>query len=259
MSSKAWAIAVFLIIGIVKLPLEQRACEQMKSTGTLKAPVAPTLRENLGQAAFAASLGGLRSLVASVVYLQGYSAFERGRFDQVESLYALTTQLQPRYPLYWDDAATRMALDAASHYLYDDKRPRLYRNQLYQQHFQRGLEFAEQGVKHLPDSKLLHQRLGQFYSRLGAPNDQKALVSADPLKAGQHYMLAYKNGALPFTERFAAYEYAKLKDAPAQWREAYDILRRHDVMTRRQGVVLPTTVGLIKELGQRLGLPASPQ
>ena len=257
MSSKAWAIAVFLIIGIVKLPVEQRAHQQMEATGTLKAPVAPTLRENLGQAAFAASLGGLRSLVASVVYLQAYTAFERGRFDQVESLHALTTQLQPRYPVYWDDAATRMAYDAASHYLYDEKRPRLYRNQLYKQHFQRGLEFAEQGVKHLPDSKLLHQRLGEFYSRLMSTPEQKVLVSADSLKAGQHYMLAYKNGALPFTERFAAYEYAKLKDAPAQWREAYDILRRHDVMTRRQGVVLPTTVGLIKELGQRLGLPTS--
>lgn len=251
MRLKTTALLVFLLIGILKLPLEHRAQISLRESGCLRPPASFSLRENLGQMAFAASLGGLRSLVASVVYLQAYTAFERSNWAQVESLHSLTTQLQPNYPPYWDDAATRLAYDAASHFLYDAQRPTLYRHQLYRQYFERGVGFAEAGTTHLPNSKLLHQRLGEFYSRIVGSPEQKRLTPPDHLKAAEHFLAAHANGALDWTERAAAYELARLEDAPEQWRTAYRILRR----TYDQGYRLPTAINTLIDLENRLNIP----
>jgi hypothetical protein len=50
---------------------------------------------------YAATLGGMRSLVASVSYLQAFIAFENTDWARVESLLTLTSSLQPRLELYW--------------------------------------------------------------------------------------------------------------------------------------------------------------
>lgn len=252
MRLKLAALALFFVIGIAKLPLERSAQHALRSSGSLKSPASLSLRENLGQIAFAASLGGLRSLVASVVYLQAYTAFERSNWAQVESLHTLTTQLQPNYAPYWDDGATRLAYDAASHFLYDNSRPKLYRHQLYRQYYERGVTFASSGAAVLPKSRLLHQRLGEFYSRIVGSPEQKTLVPPDHRKAAEHFILAHANGALDWTERAAAYELAKLDDAPAEWMTAYRILRKY----YERGIRVPTADRLLKDLENRLSIPA---
>lgn len=251
MRLKATALFVFLLLGILKLPLEQRAQKELRENGSLRVPAGLKVRENLGQMAFAASLGGLRSLVASVVYLQAYTAFERSDWAKVESLHSLTTQLQPNYAPYWDDGATRLAYDAASHFLYDTKRPTLYRHQLYRQYFERGVSFGTQGIAFLPTSRVLHQRLGEFYSRIVGSPEQKRLTPPDHLKAAEHFLAAHANGALAWTERAAAYELARLDDAPEQWRTAYRILRR----TFDQGYRLPTAINTLIDLEKKLNIP----
>lgn len=252
MRLKLAALAVFLILGMVKMPLEQNVQTTLRNSGSLKTPASLSLRDSLGQMAFAASLGGLRSLVASVVYLQAYAAFERSNWAQVESLHTLTTQLQPNYVPYWDDGATRLAYDAASHFLYDEQRPRLYRHQLYRQYYERGVNFAATGAAILPGSRVLHQRLGEFYSRIVGSPEQKQLVPPDHLKAARHFIQAHQNGALDWTERAAAYELAKLPDSRAEWAEAYQILRKY----YERGIRVPTAMTLLKDLENRLNLPA---
>jgi hypothetical protein len=252
MRLKLTALAIFLIIGMCKLPLERSAQTAMREAGSLKTPASLALREQLGQMAFAASLGGLRSLVASVVYLQAYTAFERSNWAQVESLHTLTTQLQPNYAQYWDDGATRLAYDAASHYLYDTARPDLYRRQLYRQYFGRGVDFAQSGAAVLPASRVLHQRLGEFYSRIVGSPEQKQLVPPDHRLAARHFILAHQHGALDWTERAAAYELAKLPDAPEEWALAYRILKKY----HERGIRVPTASTLIKDLENRLKVPA---
>jgi hypothetical protein len=142
MKARHWAIILFLGLGIAKLPLEQHSTTTLRSAGALNAPTDLGLRENLGQMSFAASLGGLRSLVASITYLQAFAAFENVDWGKVDSLMTLTTRLQPNFSVYWDDAASRMGYDAASYFRYDESRPTLYRNRLYREHVARGWRWA---------------------------------------------------------------------------------------------------------------------
>ena len=246
MKRKLQALALFLLIGIVKLPIEQHLAEDLRSRDMLYAPLDYSARDAVGQMGFAATLGGLRSLAASVTYLMGFSAFEDVDWPRVDMLFGLTTLLQPRFDVYWDDAASHMAYDAASYYKYDETRPTLYRKKLYREHVQRGIDILNEGLRHLPDNKRLHATLAEFYSRRQEPPDHEA--------AGQHYMAAYKSGGLPVLERMGAYEWTQLDNAPERWKQAYAVFKRdvdaHIALT-------PGAVRALTILEQKLGLPPS--
>lgn len=261
-----WAVVCFLALGIAKVPLEQRVMTSLRADGVLTPPVDLGLRENLGQMSFAASLGGLRSLIASVVYLQAYTAWEDVDWAKVDSLMSITTRLQPKFDVYWDDAANYMGLDAASYYRYNESRPTLYRNQLYRQHVKRGIEILEQGLQVLPNSHRLYEKLGMFYAERVEPPDRK--------RAGEAWLAAYKNGALDVYERRAAYEFAK-SDDPELLRRSYRIMMRWYEQQHRQDNwrnlifgridmrtgdlrkpdVIPSVITTLKTLETKLALP----
>lgn len=267
MKHRRLAILGFLALGVLKLPLEQRVMTTLRAEDVLTPPVDLGLRENLGQMSFAASLGGLRSLIASVTYLQAFAAWEDVDWGKVDSLMSVTTRLQPKFDVYWDDAASYMGLDAASYYRYNESRPTLYRNQLYRQHVQRGIDILEQGLRVLPGSHRLYERLGMFYAERIEPPDH--------LRAGQAWLAAYRNGALDVYERRAAYEWAQIDSDPRALRASYRILMRWyekqyrtdslrnlifgriDLRTGaiRAPVPLPSVVTTIKTLEHKLNMP----
>jgi hypothetical protein len=245
MKSLYRAIIAFVLLGLIKLPLETWATTHLRASGALQPPPSLKLRDNLGQMSFAAALGGLRSLVASITYLQGFGAFEEQDWAKVDTYNSLTTQLQPNYDVYWDDAGSRMGLDAASYYRYNESRERLYREQLYRKHVARGIQLLESGLQQLPKSKRLHARLGYFYaSRLEPPDHQRAAT---------HYLLAHKYGGLPMLERLAAYEMAKIDTDPAALRQAYTILRR--AYDADYGKRIPSVITQLIKLQSLLKIP----
>jgi hypothetical protein len=238
-------LLAFLLLGIIKLLPEQKVTHYLRAEGVLGQRLDFGLRENLGQMGFAASLGGLRSLVASITYLQAFSAFERVDWAQVDSLLSLTTSLQPRLDLYWEDATNRMAYDAASYYEHDSSRPELYRLNLYNQNVARGLELVNRGLVFNPDSRRLHELAARLYESRLRPPDYRL--------AAQHYRDAFVNGGLPFTARFAAYNLMKLNE-PAADELAYKYLKTsYDLGSRS-----PTHLKNLRILEQRLNIP-SPQ
>ena len=243
MKRKLQALVVFLLLGIAKLPLEQHTVAALRDHEMLYQPLDYQARDAVGQVGFAAALGGLRSLVASVTYLMGFTAFEEVNWPRVDFLYNITTQLQPRFDVYWKDAAEHMAYDAASNYRYDESRPRLYREQLYRQYVQRGIDILKDGLRFLPHNDRLHATLADLYSRRKEPPDHEL--------AGRHYLLAYQNGGLPVNARLAAYEWAQLDNAPERWRAAYQILR--DSYAR--GLHMPGLVNFLHMLETKLNVP----
>ena len=243
MKRKLQALVVFILIGIGKLPLEQRAEADLRGHDMLYAPLEYTARDAVGQMGFAATLGGLRSLVASVTYLMGFTAFEDVNWSRVDMLFGITTMLQPRFDVYWDDAAEHMAYDAASYYRYDESRPSLYRKQLYRQHVQRGVDILNDGLRHLPQNDRLHTALANIYGRRVEPPNHEL--------AGTHYLLAFQNGGLPVYERLAAYEWAQLDDAPGRWQEAYAILKH----SYGRGLRLPGAINFMHLLENKLNIP----
>lgn len=240
MNRKLAAIALFAVAGIVKLPLEQRLSDDLHARSLLEDPVGIDLRESLGQMGFAASLGGLRSLVASITYLQAYSAFEDVDWGKVDSLMAVTTRLQPREASYWDEAAWHQAWNAASHYLRNESLRAALRNKLFRDHVERGLDIVQQGLRFLPDNPKLLVRLGDLY------HDRKP----DPAKAAEAYLAAYAHGALRFYERKAAYDLVNVNDRAA-WERAYAILKKN----YDDDLATPSVMTNLPILENRLGIP----
>lgn len=240
-SRRVQALVVFLLFGAVKLPVEQVVSARMKEARILDGSLDLGLWENLGQMGFAASLGGLRALVAGVTYMQAYVAFEDIEWAKVDSLFQLTSRLQPRDVSYWDEAAWHMAYNAASNYLHSDRVEPIMRGKLYHSHIERGIEILEAGLKFNPNDPRLLSRLGDIYSKR----------KIDPVKAGQTYEKVSVLDGLDRYERFAAYEYLKTMD-PVLWKKAYVLLKRtYD----KDGAKYPSVIDGIKELEKRLAIP----
>lgn len=199
------------------------------------------LWENLGQMGFAASLGGLRALVAGVTYMQAYVAFEDIEWAKVDSLFRLTSRLQPHDVSYWDEAAWHMAYNAASNYLHSERVEPIMRGKLYHSHIERGIEILEDGLRYNPNEVRLLSRLGDIYSKR----------KLEPVKAGEIYERVAAFPGLERYGRFAGYEYLKTTDR-VLWKRSYDLLK---ASYDREGPKYPTVVDGIKELEKRLGIP----
>lgn len=235
------ALAVLLILGVAKLPLEQAATHQFRAAGLLSAPLELGMRENLSQMGFAAALGGLRSLVATITYLQAYHEWENVNWAKVDSLLQLTTSLQPGYSNYWDDASWQMAYNAASYYLYDEKLQPMVRGRLYEEHVRRGIAILKEGLRHLPEDVRLWNSLAEIYERR----------SHEPELAAEAYLQVHRISGNNRYRRFAAYQYAQ-SAKPELWRRAYDMLREsyQDVRQRT-----PSLIDTLKTLEERLNIP----
>lgn len=234
------AALMLLFLGVAKVPLEERVTERLKAENLLSPPLTLEVRENVGQMSFAAALGGLRSLVASIVYLEAYTAFENSEWAKVDSLFQLITRLQPRMVSYWEQAAAHMAYDAAAYYLKSEEIEPAVRGRLFQEHVDRGIAFLEEGLTYLPDSARLWARLGDVY---------KYRVKS-PKKAAEAYWKAFECGRQPFLQRATAYELSVLPDEEAQ-RRAYELLK----IRYREGDRYPTVIAKIKQFEEKFGVP----
>lgn len=240
MTRKWLAALIFVGLGAVKLPLEERVMNYERAHHLAEKPLSLSLREQMGQKAFAASLGGLRSLVASITYLQAYVAFDDVEWGKVDSLMTLTTRLQPREESYWDESSWHMAYNAASYYRNDTKQRLALRNKLYHDYVMRGVDILDEGLRYLPESHRLYSRLGEVYrDRLG-----------EPRKAAAAFLAARERGANEFYERAAAYELVKLNDRPS-WEHAYEILMR----SYKSGKPTASMLRDLPVLEERLGIP----
>jgi tetratricopeptide (TPR) repeat protein len=240
MKRKLQAIAVLLLLGVVKLPVDRQATQHLQKARLLSPPVDLGLRESFGQMSFAAALGGLRSLVASITYLQAYEEWKNTRWAKVDSLFQLTTRLQPRYGRYWDEAAWHMAYNAASSYLYNEELEEGLRAKFYRDHVQRGLNILKEGLRALPDDAQLWNSLAEIYERR----------VNDPYKAAECYLQAFRVTKNARFARFAGYQYAETKD-PALWKKGYDLLKAVYDRGQRQ----PTLINTLKSLEERLHIP----
>ena len=252
MKRKLQAAVLLLLLGLVSRPVDESVTQSLRDRGLLSKPVDLGLRESLGQMGFAASLGGLRSLVASITYLQAYTAFENVNWAKVDSLFQITTRLQPGYSKYWEEASWHMAYNAASGYLADKKIRPAIRHQLARDHVRRGIDILEEGLRFSPDAPKLWAELGNIYARRGLDIITEQWGTLDSKRAAECYLRGFKNGALPVYERFAAYEMLKTGDADSA-RAAYDILKRnYDDSTRT-----PSLIHYLKLAEERLGIPAA--
>lgn len=234
------ALGVFILLGLLKLPVENTATRQFRAANLLSQPLDVGIGEQIGQMAFAASMGGLRSLIASITYLRAYRAWENIEWAKVDSLFQITTRLQPRYENYWDEASWHMAYNAASSYLYNEEIEPMVRGKLYEQHVQRGIDILNEGLRFLPDDARLWNALAEIYERR----------VHDPKKAAECYLQVHRISHNDRYARFAGYQYAQASD-PESWQKAYTLLKTAYDKKQRT----PSVIDQLKNLEEKLNLP----
>jgi len=235
------ALAV-LACGGAKLPIEQAVAATQAESRVTAPRVGIDLREQAGQLGFVAALSGFRSLVADVLFIQAYVAWERTEWSRVLMLFRQVTTLQPRSVLFWDMAAWHMAWNAGNAALHNPAQPRLaLRIKEQREYLELGKDFLERGIKNNPERPQLYEALARLY------RDKYK----DHARAAEYFALAAtKPGAPSYAKRFAAYE---LSYVEGREQEAYDRLLR--LYSSGEQERLPTLISRLKFLEDQLNIP----
>ena len=231
-----------LLCGAAKLPIEH-ALKTAHAGLSISAPrLDLELREQVGQLGFVAAFSGFRSLVADVLFIQAYVAWERANWMRLLMLFRQVTTLQPRSVLFWDMAAWHMAWNAGGAALRDQSQPRLaLRIKAQREYLALGKDFLERGIRNNPDRPELYEALARLYRE----------KYKDHARAAEYYALAAeKPGARNYLKRFAAYE---LSHVHGREREAYEQLLR--LYSSGEKERLPTLISRLKFLETKLNIP----
>jgi hypothetical protein len=238
----AIVLALLLVFGALRIPIESALAQQHRSTDFREAELGLDLREQISQLGFLAALSSFRSLVADVAFIQAHVAWERTEWGRVLLLFREATTLQPRSILFWDMAAWHMAWNASVAAPHDPAQPNdVLRRKAEHEYIALGKDFLERGIKNNPDRPQLYESLARFYKE--KPNNHGAAAKC-------YAKAAALPGAPEYDERFAAYE---LSFAPGHEREDYNALRA--LYDRGAHERLPTLLKRLKFLEQELNIP----
>ncbi len=234
-------VTLLLATGVARLPWEQRLDGQLTSAGLLLPPPGDTLREQMGQSATLAALGGLRSLVSIYVTLHAHEAWQLNDWETVERDYRIVTTLEPGDIDHWIRGAWHLWANAAASVEMDESIPVALREKMEQEYIDKGIDFLRQGIRNNPGAAKPWVELG-FVLRS---------KKEDYCAAAEAYREALKRkGAPQFVIRFVGYNLAR---CPGHEREAYDYLRKlYDEGEKHR---LPSVIVFLKELEEKLDIP----
>lgn len=238
------ALLVLLAFGGAKLPFERSLAAEQRSAFFHSAELNLGLREQIGQGGFIAALSGFRSVIADLLWIRAYVAWESTEWGRMKILFDAVTSLQPRALDFWDSASWQMAFNASVAAMEDKNQPRLaLRQKAQREYFRIGEEYLLRGIQFNPDRALLYDRLGALYADVRKFND--------PCKAAWAYGEAAKRpDAMEYVHRLALYNLAQ---CPGHEAEAYAGLVKlyHKGKEER----LPTLLKRIDELQEKLKIP----
>jgi len=236
-------IVILLLFGLARTPFELALDRAQRDAHLRQTPLDLSLREQVGQMGFLAALSGFRSPLAAVLWIQAHIVWEDQQWGRMLPLLHTVTTLQPRSLTYWDLAAWHMAWNASIAAEHDKTvQSHAMRERNSRQYIQLGREILERGIRNNPSSRFLHERLGNLL------RDR----AQDHCAAAEQYQIAATMpGVSDFIRRSAGYELAK---CPGREREAYDtLLALYNEDERHHK---PTLVVLLRELEEKLGIPA---
>ncbi len=230
---------IFILLALVPLKLKMEAACDRIAPGSLSIG----LREQIGQSAFIAVLGGFRSVIADLLFIDAYSAWERTDWTSLLLRLRQATELQPRAILFWEIAGWHMAWNAGTAALEDDSKSPATRRRLQHDYLELGKDFLVRGIAHNPEKPQLYEALARLYRdkfhdhALAAENFEKASHLPDHAS---------------YDERFSAYE---LSYCEGREREAYDRLRT--LYQRGEKERLPRLLNQLQAMEERLKIPAN--
>lgn len=212
-----------LAMGAVRIPFEKGLVDDLRTADLLPPELDVKTTDRIGQTFFAVSLGGMRTLVATIWNLRAFTFFSDQKWADVAECYDLIVDLAPRTQYYWDTGSWHQAYNEASYYLYDSKLPSLRRKQAWKDAILNGRQFVERGIRNNPDDPVLLERLGYLLAdsnKIAAFGD----IGKSYEESYEAYMSAVALGnARALTTRFALYSLARV---PGREKEALAMARK---------------------------------
>ena len=199
------------------------------------------LRAKVGQLGFLAALSGFRSLVADLLWIDAYAAWERVEYGRMNLIFQTVTTLAPHNVQFWQMSSWHMAYNASVAVMEDKKKSFVQRKKSQREYFLLGKDYLEQGIANNPKSYVLYEHLGALY-RYKLEDHYNAFLAYDEAKDAPN--------APTYEKRFAAYE---LSQCPGHEQEAWRRLRAlYDLGPQER---LPTLEKDLKAMEEKLQLP----
>lgn len=171
--SRGKTIILYLVLAVVCMaaarPVEARLAAMRQSSG-MAACSGTGSRAGAAGMAFVRCLGGLRSILADLIWIRALRMQEEKRSYEVVTLLDGLLVMQPHFTSVWKFQAEVLAFDFTAQY---DSSESL-------RWAERGINVLERGVELNPSSGMLEESLAHVYMRKLAPNpynDWKSLVN----------------------------------------------------------------------------------
>lgn len=197
-------LLTLIAVGFAKRPFEESVANDLRERRLLLAPIDFSTRQALGQTSTAIALGGMRSLIASLLYIQSETHFEHQEWAKLEKKYQNITTLQPHNYYYWDTGFWHLAYNAYADYGDRPDIPEARRRYLQKQFLARGKQFLIDGIANNPDDWRLRRSLARVLTDPFKPKDFPAAVAVldealerGPIPAYLHRERFYALGRIP--------------------------------------------------------------
>lgn len=173
-----WAMPVLLLAslaaGVLTRPLR---------VAIEPAPTDLRLVEGAGQAVLIGVLGGVRALVADVLWLRGNYYWQEKNIGLTETTLRTVTRLQPGYEYFWLETARIVTYDMPVwRFGRNFNIPRTVERAIRVQQAERGLEILREAEQFLPDSALLAAEQARIVW----------MILQDDLEASRLYRVAFE-------------------------------------------------------------------
>lgn len=157
-------LLLLLGAGLVKLPLEKGFSQDLRERRIMPPALSNKVWSQLGQTGLAATLGGMRSVIAVGANLKAHSHFSNQEWYELERNYELITALDPYNPFYWYMGGWHLAYNAAGYSRTDFSKSEQERVLTEREYLEKGDAFFRRGLEYLPQSPSLWAAIGSLWS-----------------------------------------------------------------------------------------------
>ena len=199
---------------MARLPFERTLAHERLANAVTSVQLDLSLRERVSQNEFIAALGGFRSLVADLLWIEAMTDWERVEYGKMNLKFGTVTTLVPHNVMFWDMSAWHMAYNASVAVMDDRNEPKeAIRKKRQREYFASGKDYIERGIANNPHSHDLYQMLAKIDAEKLADHWLRPGLGKRLRIAGMRW--ATRN-VLPPTN---------WRKCPGHEREAYDWLR----------------------------------